>query len=210
MGAQARQIHKGLRRPNIQSQTHSGHSPFTGEAKAASPQQIERTSPMAKITFKGNPANTSGNLPKVGSTVTDFHLVKSDLSEVGLAAYAGKKKVLNIFPSIDTGTCAMSVRKFNERAAGLTNTVVLCISKDLPFAQKRFCGAEGITSVETLSAFRSTFAQDYGLELLDTPLKGLCSRAVLVLDENNKVIYAEQVADIVNEPNYQSALATIS
>lgn len=165
---------------------------------------------MAKISLKGNPVTTSGELPKVGSTAPDFLLVKNDLSEVELSAYAGKKKVLNIFPSVDTGTCAVSVRKFNEKAALLKNTAVLCISRDLPFAQKRFCGAEGIANVETLSAFRSNFAKDYGLELSDSPLKGLCSRAVVVLDENNKVVYSEQVADIVNEPNYQSALASIS
>lgn len=164
---------------------------------------------MAKITFKGNPINTSGDLPKVGSAAKDFKLVKTDLSEVSLASYAGKKKVLNIFPSIDTATCATSVRQFNSKAADLKNTVVLCVSADLPFAQKRFCGAEGITNVDATSTFRSSFAKDYGLELLESPLKGLCSRAVLVLDENNKVIYAEQVPEIGSEPNYDKALASL-
>lgn len=164
---------------------------------------------MAKITLKGNPVNTSGELPTVGSTAKEFKLVKNDLSEVSLAQYAGKRKVLNIFPSVDTATCATSVRRFNEKAASLKNTVVLCISADLPFAQKRFCGAEGITNVESASSFRSTFAKDYGLELTDSPLKGLCSRAVVVLDENNKVLHAEQVADIVNEPNYDKAISSL-
>lgn len=165
---------------------------------------------MAKITLKGSPVNTSGELPKVGSAAKDFKLVKTDLSEVSLSNYAGKRKVLNIFPSVDTATCAMSVRQFNTKAAGLKNTVVLCISADLPFAQKRFCGAEGINNAEPVSSFRSSFAKDYGLELQDSPLKGLCSRAVVILDENNKVIYTEQVADIVNEPNYDAALKTLA
>ena len=161
---------------------------------------------MAKITLKGNPVTTCGELPAVGSKATGFKLVKSDMAEVTLDSYAGKKKILNIFPSVDTGTCSMSVRKFNEKAAGLKNTVVLCISADLPFAHKRFCGAEGIANVDSLSTFRSSFAKEYGLELTDSPLKGLCSRVVIVLDENNKVLYTEQVADIVNEPNYEKAL----
>lgn len=164
---------------------------------------------MAKITLKGNPVNTSGELPKTGTPAKDFKLVKTDLSEAGLTNYAGKRKVLNIFPSVDTATCALSVRKFNEKAASLKDTVVLCISADLPFAQKRFCGAEGISNVDALSTFRSTFAKDYGLELTDSPLKGLCSRAVVVLDQENKVLYTEQVSDIVNEPNYDKAIAAL-
>lgn len=164
---------------------------------------------MANITLKGNPIHTSGELPKVGSKAPEFKLVRTDLSEVNLSAYAGKKKILNIFPSVDTGTCAMSVRKFNQEAGALGNVAVLNISADLPFAQSRFCGAEGIKNAEALSAFRSSFATDYGLKLTDGPLAGLCSRAVVVLDEENKVIHTEQVADIVNEPNYAAALAVL-
>jgi thioredoxin-dependent peroxiredoxin len=164
---------------------------------------------MSKVSLKGNPFNTVGELPKVGSTAPDFKLTKLDLSEATLTTYTGKRKVLNVFPSVDTPTCATSVRKFNERAAALKNTVVLCISADLPFAQKRFCGAEGISNVESLSTFRSQFGKDYKVEMADSPLKGLCSRAVIVLDENNKVIHAEQVSEIANEPNYESALAVL-
>lgn len=165
---------------------------------------------MSKITLKGNPVNTIGELPKVGTTAPDFKLTKTDLSEVSLSNYAGKRKVLNIFPSVDTPTCAMSVRKFNEKAAGMKNTVVLCISADLPFAQKRFCGAEGISNLDALSTFRSSFAKDYHLELADSVLKGLCSRSVVVLDENNKVVYTEQVGEIANEPDYEKALASLN
>ncbi|MBI1861730.1 MAG: thiol peroxidase [Deltaproteobacteria bacterium] len=164
---------------------------------------------MASITLKGNPVKTVGELPAVGTQAPDFKLVKTDLSEVKLENFAGQKKVLNIFPSVDTGTCAMSVRKFNELAAGAANTVVLCISMDLPFAQKRFCGAEGIQNVEMLSAFRSSFADDYHLRILDSGLKGLCSRSVVVLDANNKVLYTEQVAETTSEPNYDKALAAL-
>lgn len=164
---------------------------------------------MAKVTLKGNPINTSGNLPSAGQASPNFNLVKSDLSEVNLASYGNKIKILNIFPSVDTGTCAMSVRQFNKLASDLPNTAVLCISKDLPFAQKRFCGAEGIEKVESLSAFRSNFAQDYGLEFTDGPLKGLCSRCIVILDGNNKVIYTEQVAETANEPNYDAAIKAI-
>ncbi len=165
---------------------------------------------MATISLRGNPVRTSGDLPKMGSTVPDFKLTKSDLSEVSLAHYAGKKKVLNIFPSIDTGTCAMSVRQFNKNAASAPGAVILNISADLPFAQKRFCGAEGITAAETLSTFRSKFAKDFGLEIQEGPMAGLCSRVVIVLDEMNKVLHTEQVADIVNEPNYDAALKALN
>jgi thiol peroxidase len=164
---------------------------------------------MATITLKGNPVHTSGNLPAPGTVAADFKLVKQDLSEVSLSGFAGKKKVLNIFPSIDTGTCAMSVRTFNKEAATRANVAVLNIAMDLPFAMGRFCGAEGIKNAEALSAFRSSFAKDYGLMITDGPLSGLCSRAVVVLDENNKVLYTEQVAEIVNEPNYAKALAAL-
>ena len=161
---------------------------------------------MATITLRGSPVQTSGELPAKGSKAPAFKLVKTDLSEVTLETYAGKKKVLNIFPSIDTPTCAMSVRKFNTDAGALANTVILNIAADLPFAQKRFCGAEGINNADTLSTFRSTFAKDYGLAITDGPLAGLCSRAVIVLDGDNKVIYSEQVPEIGQEPDYTHAL----
>lgn len=164
---------------------------------------------MSKVSLKGNPVNTSGELPQNGNEAKNFQLVAQDLTEKSLSDYQGKKKILNIFPSIDTGTCATSVRKFNQLAAELNNTVVLCISKDLPFAQKRFCGAEGIQNVETLSAFRSTFATDYGIQLQDSGLKGLCARAIVVLDENNTVTYSELVSEITQEPNYDAALAAL-
>jgi thioredoxin-dependent peroxiredoxin len=165
---------------------------------------------MATITLKGNQIHTVGELPKKGTIAPDFKLTKMDLSEVSLSQFAGKKKVLNIFPSVDTGTCAMSVRHFNTNAANAKNTVILNISADLPFAQKRFCGAEGINNAETLSAFRSTFAKDYGLQIQDGPLAGLCSRSVIVLDEQNKVLYTEQVAETVNEPNYDAAMSALN
>ena len=164
---------------------------------------------MARITLKGNPVNTLGEIPQKGTKALNFKLVKNDLSDATLENYTGKRKILNIFPSLDTATCAMSVRKFNVDAAKLNNTVVLCISADLPFAQKRFCGAEGITNVETLSTFRHTFADDYRLVIMDGALAGLCSRVVIVLDENNIVLYSEQVPEITNEPNYETALAVL-
>ncbi len=164
---------------------------------------------MAQITFKGNPIHTSGELPAQGSAAPDFTLVKQDLSETVLSDYKGKRLVLNIFPSIDTGICAISVRKFNEKAAVLKNTVVLCVSLDLPFAQSRFCGAEGIKNVVTASAFRSAFGDHYGVTIADGPLAGLLSRAVVVIDEKGKVIYTEQVPEIAQEPNYDSALAAL-
>lgn len=165
---------------------------------------------MATVTLGGNPIHTSGELPKVGDSIKDFQLVKADLSVANLESYKGNKLVLNIFPSIDTGTCATSVRQFNAKASELTNTKVLCISRDLPFAQKRFCGAEGIENVETLSDFKDgSFGKNYGLELVDGPLAGLHSRVVIVADENGKVLHAEQVAEIANEPNYEAALAVL-
>ncbi|TNE97879.1 MAG: thiol peroxidase [Deltaproteobacteria bacterium] len=164
---------------------------------------------MAKITLKGNEINTSGELPAVGSTAPDFKMVKADLSVANLGSF-GKKKVLNIFPSIDTGTCAMSVRQFNKMAAELNDVTVLCVSKDLPFAQKRFCGAEGLDKVETVSVFNSDFAKSYGLEILDGPLAGLCSRSVVILDENNKVIYTQQVTETADEPDYDAVLKALS
>jgi len=165
---------------------------------------------MASITLGGNPIHTSGELPKTGSKAVDFKLVKNDLSIVSLAEFAGSKLVLNIFPSVDTGTCAASVRKFNEKASQLENTKVLCISRDLPFAQKRFCGAEGLENVVNLSDFKEgSFGKDYGLEILDGPLAGLHSRVVVVIDENGTVTYTEQVPEIADEPNYDAALTAL-
>jgi len=165
---------------------------------------------MATITLGGNPIHTNGTLPENGSKALDFQLIKSDLSTATLADFSGKRIVLNIFPSIDTGTCAQSVRTFNEKASTLSNTVVLCISRDLPFAQKRFCGAEGLENVVNLSDFKAgQFGKDYGLEITDGPLAGLHSRVVIVLDENGVVLHAEQVGEIADEPNYEAALAVL-
>jgi len=164
---------------------------------------------MAQIAFKGDPVHTSGDLPAVGSTAPALQLVGQDLSTATLATYEGKKKVLNVFPSLDTPVCATSVRTFNEKAAGRDGVVVLNVSADLPFASKRFCAAEGIAGAETLSTFRSTFARDYGTEIIDGPLAGLCARAVVVLDEQNRVLHTELVPDIVEEPNYDAALAAL-
>ncbi len=165
---------------------------------------------MATITLGGNPIHTSGELPKNGTKANDFQLVKTDLSTASLADFVGSRLVLNIFPSIDTGTCAASVRKFNEKASALNNTKVLCISRDLPFAQKRFCGAEGLENVINLSDFNSgSFGKNYGLEITDGPLAGLHSRVVIVVDENGAIIHTEQVAEIADEPNYDAALAVL-
>ncbi len=165
---------------------------------------------MASITLGGNPIHTNGELPKVGSKAINFSLTKNDLSVANLSDFAGSKLVLNIFPSVDTGTCATSVRKFNERASTLVNTKVLCISRDMPFAQKRFCGAEGLENVENLSDFNTgKFGKDYGLEISDSVFAGLHSRVVIVLDENGIVKYTEQVPEIANEPNYEAALASL-
>ena len=165
---------------------------------------------MAKITLGGNPINTSSELPKTGTKLVDFKLVKSDLSTATLNDFSGKRLVLNIFPSIDTGTCATSVRKFNESASKLENTTVLCISKDLPFAQKRFCGAEGLENVVNLSDFKDgSFGKINGLEIVDGPLAGLHSRVVIVADENGTILHTEQVAEIADEPNYEAALAVL-
>ena len=165
---------------------------------------------MASITLGGNPINTSGELPKVGTKIADFKLVKTDLSVASLSDFAGKKLVLNIFPSVDTGTCAASVRKFNESASTLENTTVLCISRDLPFAQKRFCGAEGLDNVVNLSDFsEGTFGKTNGLEITDGPLAGLHSRVIIVVDENGTITHTEQVTEIADEPNYEAALAVL-
>lgn len=165
---------------------------------------------MATVTLGGNPVKTSGELPAIGSKAPDFQLVKNDLSIASLSDFAGSKLVLNIFPSVDTGTCAASVRHFNENASQLEKTKVLCISRDLPFAQKRFCGAEGLENVINLSDFNTgTFGKAYGLELSESVLAGLHSRVVIVLDENGIVKYTEQVAEIADEPNYDAALASL-
>jgi len=166
---------------------------------------------MATITLKGNAIHTLGELPAVGSVAPAFELVKSDLSIVKSSDLKGSKVVLNIFPSVDTGTCATSVRTFNAKAASLSNTKVVCVSRDLPFAQGRFCGAEGIENVIMASDFvNGSFGKSFNLEIVDGPLKGLHSRSVIVLDENGKVIYSEQVAETVNEPNYDAALASLN
>ncbi len=162
---------------------------------------------MAKITLQGNEIETSGNLPEVGTKAPEFNLVAGDLSRKSLNDFKGKKLILNIFPSVDTGTCATSVRNFNEKASQLDNTAVLCISRDLPFAQGRFCGAEGLDNVVMLSDFsEGAFGKNYGLEINNGPLAGLHSRCIVVVDENGTITHTEQVAEIADEPNYEAAL----
>ena len=166
---------------------------------------------MATVTLRGNPIQVGGSLPAVGSSAPGFRLTGGDLKDVSLHDFAGKKKVLNIFPSIDTPTCATSTRKFNEKAAGLKDTVVLCVAADLPFAMTRFCAAEGLKNVVTLSTFRAhSFAEDYGVAMENGPLAGLTARAVVVLDEQNKVKHTELVSEIANEPNYDAALKALA
>ena len=163
---------------------------------------------MATVTLRDKPINTIGDLPKVGSGAKDFELIAKDLSRVSLKNYAGSRLVLNIFPSLDTGTCAASVRRFNQIAGNLPDTKVLCISRDTPFAQSRFCGAEGLDKVIMLSDFRTgQFANNYGVKIIDGPLQGLMSRAVLIIDENSKVLYSQQVEEVSEEPDYESATA---
>lgn len=164
---------------------------------------------MTTVTLQGNPFQTIGELPGVGSDAPDFNLVKTDLSVTTLSDFAGSRLILNIFPSVDTGTCAMSVRTFNEKAASLENTKVLCVSADLPFAAARFCGAEGIENVGTGSSFRGSFGDDYGVAFANGPLAGLLSRSVVVVDETGKVVYTEQVTETVDEPDYEAALAVL-
>jgi len=165
---------------------------------------------MASITLKGNPVHTSGNLPATGSMAPGFTLVKSDLSEFSLSELRGKKVVLNIFPSLGTGVCAASVRRFNEMAASMENTVVLAISKDLPFAARDFCSANGIENLITLSTFRHPdFGKNYGVDILDGLFAGLLARSVVIIDEALKVIYTEQVMEIAQEPDYEKALAAL-
>jgi len=163
---------------------------------------------MTTVTFLGTPFKTVGALPKINSLAPDFALVRKDLSEANLQNFAGKKKILNIFPSLDTKTCALSVKQFYHKAANLKDVVVINISMDLPFAQARFCTQESV-NVEVLSAFRSSFPIDYGVQIAEGPIRGLCSRAVVLLDENNKVLYTEQVQEISHEPNYDKVLALV-
>jgi thiol peroxidase len=165
---------------------------------------------MSTLTFQGKPIHTIGELPSVGSSAPALKLTNRKMQDIGLSAYAGKRKVLNIVPSLDTPTCATSTRKFNDKASHLANTVVLVISADLPFAQARFCEIEGIKHVEALSSFRSSFAHDYGVQLLDSILAGLTARAVLVIDENDQVIYCQLVQEITEEPDYVAALAVLN
>ena len=164
---------------------------------------------MAEVTLGGNPVHTSGELPAVGAPAPEFTVVGSDLGEISSADLAGKNVVLNIFPSVDTPTCATSVRTFNERAAELDATVVLCVSADLPFAQGRFCGAEGIENVKTGSSFRSSFGSDYGVTLTDGPLAGVLARAVVVVGPDGAVKHTELVGEIANEPDYDAALGAV-
>lgn len=165
---------------------------------------------MAKITLQGTPINTCGELPQSGSVAPDFTLIKTDLSEIRLSDIKGKRIILNIFPSIDTPVCATSVRKFNEAAAKIENTIILCVSKDLPFAHSRFCGAEGIKNVHSVSDFRTgQFGDKYGVTIIDGPLTGLLARSVVVLNEAGEVVYSELVNEITSEPNYEGALKAV-
>lgn len=166
---------------------------------------------MANITLKGSPINTCGDLPSIGTQAPDFILVDGKLNDVTLETYAGKKKILNIVPSLDTPTCAISTRKFNEKASILSNTVILVISADLPFAQGRFCDSEGLKAVIPLSTMRSkNFAHDYGVLITDSPLAGVTARAIVVIDENNTIVYTQLVSEIADEPDYEKTLAALS
>lgn len=164
---------------------------------------------MATVTLKGNQFNTLGTLPKVGDKAPAFTLVNPDLSESTLADFSGSKLILNIFPSVDTGVCATSIRTFNQKASELDNTKIICVSADLPFAAARFCGAEGIENVTTGSSFRSSFGEDYGVAFTDGPLAGLLSRSVVVIDEQGIVVYNEQVSETTEEPDYAAAIAAL-
>lgn len=164
---------------------------------------------MATVTLKGTPFKTTGELPAKGDKAPNFTLVKTDLSEIGLSDFSGKRVVLNIFPSVDTPTCANSVRTFNDKASALDNTVVLCVSQDLPFAQARFCGAEGLDQVIPASAFRSSFADDYGVRMAEGPLTGLNARAVVIINEQGEVSYTQLVGEVADEPDYESVLKAL-
>lgn len=165
---------------------------------------------MASITFQGNPVQTVGELPEVSAQAPSFELVGADLAPVSSEELAGRRVILSIFPSLDTGVCAKALREFNERATALENTTVVCASKDLPFAAERFCSAEGIENVSTGSAFRSSLGEDYGVTMTDGPLEGLLSRAVVVIDEQGKVVYTQQVSEVTDEPDYDAALAALA
>ncbi len=200
----------------LQPPREVGGSYYVGASKKILPRTglahrtpVCETAHMATTKLGGNPVNTNGSLPSTNSLVPAFTLVKDDLSEVTNTSLQGKRVVLNIFPSVDTPTCAKSVRKFNELAAAMNNTVVLCVSADLPFAQKRFCGTEGITNVQNASSFRTDFGNTFGVTIVDGALKGLLARAVVVLDESGKVTHTELVDEIANEPNYDAALAAL-
>ena len=166
---------------------------------------------MATITLGGNTAHTSGELPEIGTQLPDFTLTNKELSSQELSDFSGHKLILNIFPSVDTGVCSQSIREFNKAASGLDNTKVLCISRDLPFAMARFCGAEGLDDVVSLSDFKTgNFGKDYGLEMIDSAFEGLLSRCVIVADENGTIVYTEQVPEIGQEPNYEAALNALN
>lgn len=164
---------------------------------------------MSQRTFRGQPLNTSGELPEVGSIAPPFSLTRRDLSEVALQMMPNRKKLLNIFPSLDTKVCSLSVKAFIKHIGKREDVILVNISKDLPFAQERFCAAEDADSGEFLSAFRSSFAKDYGIEIIDGPLQGLCARSVLVLDRDNRIIYSEQIKELTDEPDYARALEAI-
>lgn len=165
---------------------------------------------MAQISFKGAPIHTNGNLPKINTPAPNVKFTKTDLTDISLQEFAGKYIILNIFPSLDTPTCAMTVRRFNKEAATLQNTVILCISMDLPFAQNRFCGAEGLQNVLPVSVFRHPeFADQLGVRIIDSPLSGLLARSIIVIDKNQRIIYTEQVSEITHEPNYAAVLQSL-
>lgn len=189
------------------NQTEKSADTTKGNLSTTSNQKSQQK--MTTIQLKGNPIHTVGSLPETGSQAADFTLVADDLSEKSLSDFKGKNVILNIFPSVNTGVCAASVREFNKDAAALPNAVVLCISKDLPFAQAQFCGAEGIKNVVMLSDFRTDFGHQYGVQMAEGPLQGLLSRAVVVINPEGKIIYEEQVPEITQEPNYEKALASI-
>ncbi|MGF7231449.1 thiol peroxidase [Arachidicoccus sp.] len=191
------------------SQPDNSNAKQNNRPDSTTTQTNKTNNTMTTITLKGNNIHTVGKLPAVGTEAKNFTLVADDLSEKSLSDFKGKNIILNIFPSVNTGVCAASVREFNKEAAGLPNTAVLCISKDLPFAQAQFCGAEGIKNVTMLSDFRTDFGNEYGVQMADGPLKGLLSRAVIVINPEGKIIYEEQVPEITHEPDFAKALAAV-
>ncbi len=191
-------------------QKSDGDGSTVGTDSITQSQTLENENMATTVTLQGNPFKLTGELPQTGAQAPDFKAAKADLSDVKLSGYKGKRVILNVFPSIDTGVCAQSVRRFNKLASELDNTVVLCISKDLPFASSRFCAAEGLSNVETLSLFRDDdMAKAYGLEIAEGPMRGLMARSVFVLDENGKILYTQLVPEITEEPDYDSALAAL-